>query len=374
LALRARPWRIDGAVTAAVGVVTGLDVWWSGPGTRPADALSYVLLGFALLAVAGRRFAPLVAAVVCAGVLVAWTLLGHRGELLNLPALVCLYTVAVQGGRGRTMAVGVPAVVSSALLGWWVSGWSSAPVTDLLWPIVALLLGEVVRGRHELRREYADRAARLVAQRDREANDRVQRERLTIAREVHDVVAHTMAGVNVHMGVAVAAFDRNPEAARQALGQARAASKDALGELRAAVALLRGPAEAGPAPRLADLTRLVEQSAAAGVRVSLHNHTSLRPPLVVEVAMYRIVQEALTNVVRHARATAASVTITADEAGLTVEVLDNGAGRDGDPAGAGFGRAGMAERAAALGGRLESGPVPGGGFRVWAVLPVGGAA
>jgi signal transduction histidine kinase len=192
---RPRRWLVDGAVTGAVAVVTGMDVWWSAPGTRAADAISYGLLVVSLLAVLLRRRWPRAATLVCALVLTAWTLLGHRGELLNLPTMVGLYTVAAQGSRHRTVVVATAAVAWSALLGWYVEGWSSAPVTAIVWPVAALLLGEVVRSRGELKREYADREAQAVA-------DRVQRERLRIAREVHDVVAHTMAAVNVQMGVA----------------------------------------------------------------------------------------------------------------------------------------------------------------------------
>jgi signal transduction histidine kinase len=306
-------------------------------------------------------------------VLTAWTLLGHRGELLNLALLVGLHTLAVQGNRRRTVIVGSVVVAGSALLGLRINGWTSAPVTEMLWPFAALLLGEVVRGRRELRREYADREAQAVAQRERAATDRARQERLLIAREVHDVVAHTIAAVNVQMGVAVAAFDRDPGAARTALSEARRASRDALGELRAAVALLREePADAHPAPRLADLPRLAAQTRAAGLAVTLHDRASAAPvcrlPGIVETAAYRIVQEALTNVVKHARATKAAVTVdSTPDSSLTIEVVDDGIGPQG---GTGFGRPGMAERVAMLGGRLETGPGPGGGFRVHAVLPI----
>src|SRR5690606_17468601 len=123
------------------------------------DGWSYVLLGVALIAVLLRRRVPVVATVASAAVLTAWTLLGHRGELLHLALLVALYTVAVLGSRRRTVVVGTAVVAWSALLGLHVNGWTSAPVTEMLWPFAALLLGEVVRGRRELRREFADREA-----------------------------------------------------------------------------------------------------------------------------------------------------------------------------------------------------------------------
>jgi signal transduction histidine kinase len=368
-----RTWHVDVAVTASVATVTALDLSWSAPGTRTADGLSYALLGGSLVAVLLRRRTPVLATVACAAVLTAWTLLGHRGELLNLALLVGLYTVAVQGNRRRTVVVGSVVVAWSALLGLHVNGRTSAPVTEMLWPFAALLLGEVVRGRRELRHEYADREARAAVQREREADDRARQERLRIAREVHDVVAHTMAAVNVQMGVAAAAFDRDPVASRRALDQARQASREALGELRAAVALLRDDAaDAHPAPRLGDLPRLIAQTRAAGIAVTLNDRALGEPgrrlPGIVETTAYRIVQEALTNVVKHSRATTATVTVDSTSDGaLTVEVVDDGVGPQG---GTGFGHPGMVERAAMVGGRVETGPGRDGGFRVHAVLPV----
>jgi signal transduction histidine kinase len=268
-------------------------------------------------------------------------------------------------------------VAWSALLGLHVNAWSSAPVSDILWPAAALLLGEVVRGRRELRAEFADRERRATEQREREAADRVREERLRVAREVHDIVAHTLAAVNVQTGVAMAAFDRDPGVARQALAQARHAGRDALGELRAAVALLRerggdGVAAAGHSPTLADVIRLADQTRAAGIEVTTRDQTGdVRIPAIVVATAYRIVQEALTNVLKHAHASTATVTLAISDGVLTVEIVDNGAG----PAvsGSGFGRTGMAERAAAIGGSAVSGPLPHGGFRVRARIPVGPA-
>lgn len=376
-------WRIDAAVAAGTALVTGLDVWWSAPGTREADILSYGLLVIAVLAVLLRHRGPLAATLVCAAVLTAWTVLGHRGELLNLPTMVALFTVATDGARRRTVWVGVAAVAWSAGLGWFVDGWSTAPMSELVWPAAALLLGEAVRSGRELRREYAEREAHAAHAREREARDRVRHERLRIAHEVHDVVAHTMAAVNVQMSVAVAAFDQQPAAARQALVQARTASRDAMTELRAALALLRDDASDGPAarapsappPRLDQLGDLLDPARAAGVDITLAGEvTGEEMPAVVEVAAYRIVQEALTNVVRHARASTATVTVIEDGTTVTVDVRDDGIGAQTRASLGGHGLAGMAERAAALGGRVEAGPLAGGGFRVHAVLPLRGGA
>jgi signal transduction histidine kinase len=369
-------WPVDVAVAAVVAGLTGMDAWWNQPDTRAADQWTYLLVVVSVAAVLVRRRWPMVVAVVCGAALTAWYVLGHRGELLNLPSMVALYTVAVQGARRRTVLVGVVAVLWSAGLGWVVGDRSSAPATDLLWPAVALLLGEVVRGRSELLDEYTARQQRAAVDRDEEAHRRVQKERLRIAREFHDVVAHTMAAVNVQTAVAVAAFDQRPEAARAALVQARASSREALQELRATVAVLRDVAPGDstePAPSLVQLDALVARTNGAGVDISLHRDTGGRDlPAVVELAAYRIVQEALTNVIRHADAGAAAVSVTCEGDVVVVEVVDDGRGDTSSVmATGGYGLTGMAERAAAIGGRVDWGPAPGGGFRVRAVLPVG---
>jgi signal transduction histidine kinase len=380
-----RTWPVDVAVAAAVAVPTLADAWWNLPGTRAADGLTYLLVIASVGALLVRRRWPSVVAVVCGAALTVLTVLGHQGELLILPSAVALYTVAVRGDRRRSLLVGVAAVAWFGGLAWLATDRSSAPVTEMLWPAAALLLGEVVRGRRELLAEHTAREARVAADREHRAQQRVQQERLRIAREFHDVVAHTMAAVNVQMGVAVAAFDQDPDTARAALAQARLSSREALQELRAAVTLLREAApdeSTAPAPRLGQIDDLAERARSAGVSVSVHRTIDGRElPAVVELAAYRTVQEALTNVIRHANGSAAAVSVTREDDALVVEITDDGTGTDTDGTGVpatrvsgagwgGHGLTGMAERVAAVGGRVECGPMPGGGFRVHAVLPV----
>jgi signal transduction histidine kinase len=372
---------VDLLVVTSVAVPTAMDAWWNAPGTRQADWVTYLLLAVSLGALGLRRRWPLGVAVVCGAALTGWYALGHEGELLNLPTMVALYTVAVEGDRRRTVVVGVGAAVwSVGLAELFDDPVVGSPMFEILWPLVPLLFGEVVRGRRELRRAYAARAARAEADRELEARRRVGEERLRIAREFHDVVAHTMAAVNVQMGVAVAAFEAHPEAARDALRQARASSREALQELRATVALLRDPSgteSATPAPTLTNLNELAERADQAGVSVTLTGITDGHElPAVIEVTVYRIVQEALTNVIRHANAEHAQVVVTVDDDALVVDVSDDGRPRHraATPIGPnqGFGLVGMTERAAAVDGRIEFGRVAGGGFRVHAVLPLGG--
>jgi signal transduction histidine kinase len=250
-----------------------------------------------------------------------------------------------------------------------------------------LTVAEVVRSRRDTIRQR-------VRAEEEERQRLLGEQRLGLAQELHDVLAHHISLINVQAGVALHLIDDEPDRARPALAEIKAASREALRELRGALDILRRGAEAprAPAPRLDELDRLVATVAASGLDVTLDD--GRRPaglPEAVELAAYRIVQEALTNVSRHAAARSARVSLRyGDE--VTVEVVDDGVGcaggGDGDGAGdgggagggagdgvvgapdAGNGIAGMRERAESLGGALDAGPVPGGGFRVVAHLPV----
>jgi signal transduction histidine kinase len=215
-------------------------------------------------------------------------------------------------------------------------------------------------------------AERIGEERERR---RVEAERLRIARELHDVVGFGFAAISLQAGVAAQALDRRPEQAAEALQAIKAASKEALEELRAILGLLRqadGPR--GSAPGLRDLDAIVKTACKAGLSASLELSASPRQaPVAIERAVYRIVQEALTNVLRHAGPVSATVSVSFDDDRLIVSVEDEGAGGavcDASP-GSGYGIVGMRERAKALGGGLEAGPRPGGGFRVCASFPLG---
>jgi signal transduction histidine kinase len=205
-----------------------------------------------------------------------------------------------------------------------------------------------------------------------EAERRLTEERLRIAREVHDVVAHAMVAINVQSGVAAHLLEQDSEQARAALQQIKQASGDALNDLRATLGVLRDPDQAapvGPAAGLEELDEVAAQLRAAGVEVTVDVDAARGVPTPVGSAGYRIVQEALTNVLRHARASRAAVVVRADEQALTISVTDDGTGPGGS-GGAGAGVRGMRERAAALGGTLSAGPVAGGGWQVSATLPL----
>ena len=360
-------------VVAAVAVPTLMDAWWNEEGTRQADAATYLLAATSVAVLFVRRQWPVAVAVVSGASLSGLYVLGHHGELLNLPVMVALYTIAVQHDRRTTVISAVVASAWSGVLGFTsddpIGARGGSPVLEMIWPLVPLALGEAVRSRREL-------GAYAAAEREREAQRRVEAERLRTAREFHDVVAHTMAAVNVQMAAAVAAFDTDPDTAREALHQARASSKAALQELRATVALTRQPGSTAPAPALDRIVELAEPARAAGIDVTFHDdHGDIELSGAAELAAYRVVQEALTNVVRHSNARHVALSLCDAAEGLVVEVADDGTNALPAPAAnGGFGLTGMAERVHAVGGRVEHGPIPAGGFRVRAILPTTGGA
>jgi signal transduction histidine kinase len=219
------------------------------------------------------------------------------------------------------------------------------------------------------------RQERMMRKRDEEARRRASEERLRIAHELHDVLGHNISLISVQAGVALHLMDQQPEQARIALSVIKDASKDALRELRSVLDVLRQVNEEpprSPAPSLASLGELVARASEAGLLVRTEVSGDLRRlPASVDLAAFRIIQEALTNVMRHSGQTTSSVQVTCDEQEITLRI-DNEAGKEAirEGAGAGQGILGMQERATALGGVVEAGPRPDGGFRVMARLPL----
>jgi signal transduction histidine kinase len=243
----------------------------------------------------------------------------------------------------------------------------AAAVGVAAWLVAFAVIVELVKTRRE-------RATEFRRTRAEESRRRAGEQRMAIARELHDVLAHHISLISVQAGVALHLMDEQPEQARTALTAIRAASRESLGELRSVLELLRHGEEGAPrapAPGLEALDALVERTSAAGLPVTVEVTGTARPlPAAVGLAAYRIVQEALTNVTRHAgRPATATVRLGYAPDQLTVEVTDDGPGAE-DTTGTGSGLLGMAERAAALGGQLDAAPRPDGGFRVTARLPV----
>jgi signal transduction histidine kinase len=352
--------------------------------TRSTNVLAYLLgVSVAALLLLRRRW-PLGVLLGSVGVLCVYYGLDYPAFSAAVPLAAAAYSAAVAGYGLRAAAVLGAFVVVGGIVARLDEGESLADVlrasliTDAALLGAMLLLGEAVRSRRAWGEEVRARLRRTEQDREREADRRVQQERLRIAREMHDVLAHTIAAINVQAGVAADVLDDAPERARASLREIRRQSRDAVAELGATVGMLReGRSEAprAPAPGLADIDAPLATARAAGVRVELAVIGTARPlPAAVDLTAYRIVQEALTNVVRHARATAASVDVRYRPDSIVLEVRDDGsadangtaavhAGHDG------HGLIGMRERAAAVGGKLEAGAVPGGGFRVQATLP-----
>jgi signal transduction histidine kinase len=351
------------------------------PGSRPLNPLAYALAAsYGVLLLARRRW-PFAVLLASTAALLLYYSLDYPGISPAFPLAVPLYTAAVAGyfrwgllitAFFMLAGVFVTAVREGTPLDEVFAGF--LPQASLL--VTLLLLGEAVRSRRAWLTEVRERLARAEAEREREAARRVEQERLRIARELHDVMAHTISVITVQAGVAADVLAVAPDEARQALGTIRAASREAMAELQATVGVLRdGDGQAaprGPTPGLAQLDGLLEVARRAGLRVETEVAGNPRPlPPAVDLTAYRIVQESLTNVVRHAQATTAIVAVRYEPEGVVIEVCDDGRGAAGGPAAgqSGYGLAGMAERVAAVGGRLQAGPRPAGGFRVWSSLP-----
>ncbi|MEV0645001.1 sensor histidine kinase [Phytomonospora sp. NPDC050363] len=309
------------------------------------------------------------------GVVMCATIVALAAGILREPliaASLALYIVAVRERRRRwepVFAIGVTSaliIVCSSGVGsrdWW-----SADFTVLL--IGAAVLGAswtVGRAVRE-RRLYAARAGEQIA------GKAAAEERLRIARELHDVVAHSMGVIAVKAGVANHVIETNPHEARDALQVIEAASRAGLVELRQMLSLLRsedqGEDPRAPSPGLKAVPALVHHARAAGVQVVTDTSSVGELPEGVELAAYRIIQEALTNVVKHAAPADCLLRLTDDGRVLTVEITDSGPGRRLLPPGpGGHGMLGMRERVAVYGGEFTAGRMQGGGFRVAATLP-----
>jgi signal transduction histidine kinase len=373
-----RDWRRDIVIALGVAVAQVLFTHFaarSQPEREPLGALAYTLLAAGPLALLARRRYPVaVLAFVFSTTLAYWVIGYPRGPIF-LALIVAFFTVVIAGYR-------LIAVIDLAL-GYFGFLWlpylldrepapnPAAIVALAAWLLVLLSAAEFVRARRERARD----AARMQ---EEEARRRASEERLRIARELHDALGHHLSLINVQAGVALHLNEELPEQTRAALDAIRQASKEALTELRSVLDILRQVDEQPPrtpTPTLRQLDDLVSRAAAAGLQVRTETVGQVRPlPFGVDVAAYRIVQEALTNVARHAGPATATVQVAYGERDLTLQVDDDGRGPAAHAtAGGGKGILGMRERVAALGGDLEAGPRPAGGFRVRARLPLDGA-
>ena len=340
------------------------------PSARPLDAAGYLLLVLGPLGWMFLRRRPEAVGAVAVGAAAAYLGLGYPGGPVVASAGLSLVVAVARGRRVAAWLIGV--LGFGALLGVGaLSGHPLSPARSIgyaAWVVVVLLVGEGPRYRAE--QFAAARRARLA-----ETEVAASAERLALARDLHDTIGHTLSTIAVQAGVALHLLDEHPEQARPALTAIRAASREALDEVRSTLSVLRqdGAVPRSPALGLARVPELLEAAQLGGLDVQLESD-SLRGnefgplPTAVDAAAYRVVQEALTNVARHADATRATVLLRRTVAGLEVVVTDNGGGVVTVVEGAGM--QGMRERAAALGGQVGAGNDPGGGFRVAVQFPL----
>jgi signal transduction histidine kinase len=376
-----REWAVDAAIAAVViaaevGGSLAAGSWTAGQPVQPSPHLG-VLAGLLLASggaalLARRRYPTAVLAFVLVTTLWAQAL---HAQLVWFALIVAFLTAIVARRREAAIASLVAGYLASVQPPWLIGRTGHTTVSfalELAAGLVFLLIvGEFIRVRSQ-------RGAALRHSREAERLRRASEERMRMARDLHDVVAHNISVINVQANTALHLMDRQPERARSALVTINEISKQALVELRSVLGVLRdvdGAAPRAPAPGLSRIGELVDTAAAAGLTVRvIRDGPQATLPADVDLAAYRIIQEALTNSARHSGGTNAAVRLDYNDHGLLIEVADDGAPRPDRPAGlsegSGSGIAGMAERAAALGGMLDAGPRPDGGFRVRAWLPL----
>jgi signal transduction histidine kinase len=381
--LPASAWVFDGGLAlVAAGVSTALFVELVDRGLpRGTLALGYGLVLLHTLPLAARRRFPeaVLGIGVASGLAVA--ALGLPPIVLGIAILVAVYSVAAYGDRWASLAGLAAAAVGSAAIQLTPARFQwPTPLTNTLIIGVAWLLGHFAHNYRAYAARLEERTAELEQAHQELARRAVVEERLRLARELHDVVAHAISVIAVQSGVGAHVANTQPEEAAKALAAVEATSRAALTELRRLLGVLRQDSQPqgdlAPVPGLADLEGLLAEVAKAGLAVRLRVEGTPSPlPAGLDLSAYRIVQEALTNVVKHAGPARAQVVVGYRDHDVTVEVTDDGRGvvapiGDGR-ARVGHGLVGIRERVAAFGGDLEVGPRPGGGFRVAARLPFG---
>ncbi|MGW2313544.1 sensor histidine kinase [Actinomadura luteofluorescens] len=366
---------LAGGAFAVLAAMTLVSIHTGSPSRMPL--YSWALLVVACGALYFRRSHPVaVAAVTLAACAVYYPVTEPDGPAV-LTFVVALYTAAAEGHL--TAAV---VLVGIAVAGT-VAGDRRDDVNHLAdaagflligWFVAVVAIGGVVRNRRAYLREAQERARVAERGREAEARRRAIEERLRIARELHDVLGHNISLINVQATAALHGLRREPQRAEDALTAIKQASKDVLREMRATLGVLRQVDEAAPvapAPGLARLDELTGGLAAAGLKIRTEVEGEPRPlPAEADLAAYRIVQEALTNVTRHSGATSAVVRVRYGAEDVVVSVEDDGTPGSGAPSAGGSGIRGMRDRAEALGGGLDAGPGPDGGFTVRARLPL----
>ncbi len=371
--------RVDIVLTVLAGVVqiggTAL-VARHHAHVRTLDVYGYLLLAAGPVALVARRRQPVPVLMLAFASTLGYVLLGYPGGPIWMGLIVAFGTALMSGYRiaayGSLLAgylgfLWLPVLTAAEPM---PSAWAALGLAA--WLLLLLAGAELIRNRRAFTQASRQRAIEEQRSAVETARRQASEERLGIARDLHDVVAHSLSLINVQAGVALELMDARPQQVRTALTAIKQASREALVDVQSVLDSLRRPDEEvprAPAPSLRDVEELVRRAEATGLSVDVRV-TPLPLPRGVDAAGYRIVQEALTNVVRHADASSVRVRIGPDDGDLLIEVEDDGTGRPGPSRGGGSGIRGMTERAAALGGQLTAGREPGRGFGVRARLPL----
>jgi signal transduction histidine kinase len=370
-------------------------------GARPLTDfgdLGYVLLIVSGLALAARRRWPVQVFATTALASLAYYAIGYTDGPGWIALFIALYTMTAYGDGRRSVAI-AGAGIAALTIGWLISAAGIQPRQAIGWvffriaaSVMAAALGESVRSRRVIAAEALERARQAERTKEEEARSRVDAERLRIAREVHDTVAHAIAIINVQAGVTAYLLDKRPERARDALVTIEQTSGQALHEMRAVLGVLRDSDNGRvPQPGLGQVNELTAMAREAGLDVKLDLTSPAAPlPAAVDHTVYRILQESITNVIRHAGQTRVTIALDCGADVVEMRVTDEGArdasddaaGRrqplagpvSGSSAAPGRGIAGMRERCELLGGELTAEPRPCGGFEVRARLPLTPAA
>ncbi len=364
-------WAADGLLALALAIPTSSAAFADpGNGLREPAALVLPLLALSVLPLAARRYFPITVFATTLGAALALELL--EGTFQAQGSIVALYTVAAHSGRrAATWAVAATVVAIGVTV---VNGprWEViAGVALLAVYAAAWALGDNVRTRRAYLYGLEEKADRLERERIANVRRATAEEQARIARELHDVIAHSVSVMVVQAAAAGDIFDTNPARAREALASIESTGRTALAELRRLLGTMRnGDASYAPQPGLSGLDALADHVRAAGIEVDVRVEGASAPLAAgVDLAAYRIVQEALTNTLKHAAATRATVTVRHLVSRIELEVVDDGvAATRGD--GTGHGIIGMRERASLYGGEIRAEPRATGGFGVFATLPV----
>jgi signal transduction histidine kinase len=367
---------LDAAVPIVAGAVALVGI--AVHGDASARPLTLALALAAAIALIARRRAPVATLVVSGALALALVGIDHTaGASAMFAPAVALYSVALRRDRIHQLAAGLAAIAGVVAAEIFLADGGMIRLATLghaALVAVPLLAAEAVRNRRSYVALLLERLEVAERTREEEARRRVEQERLRIARDLHDAVAHSLTTINVQAGVAAHLLDQNTENARAALKTIEEASHEALDEMRAIVGILRDDggeaAPVDPAPTLEAVGELIERARTLGLDVSLDvaGERPKRLPETVQLAAYRIVQESLTNVRRHAAGAPTRVGLSFELDHLVVTVENGTGGTANGSNGAGVGVIGMQERAAAVGGTLSAASAPD-GFRVAAALP-----